>query len=320
MQAAVKRTSWLGLHSDAWGVAHRLRIYKQYLAPMFEYGAPLVWAWAQEDPANMKEFDVRTHAMQDLMAWVGNYACGRHGITANLCGLLSTRDRFQQLYTAYQPILERLARSNPLKQLLTRTTWNPVRQRFIQCLNQDLLFAIFQRAGDFEPSMKKALARFLRRYQHERVREDATRASLTRLIPLSSRKVQGLYMADVSLSGPIAKQELLFQYRRGVFMFNYTCACSPQVKFRRGHEDCPALHRPLCLTHGEKERKWHMRAELAIDAAKFTDVDFLLNIGRTESVVEILSSIRNQLRQVYAEMKERATQHASEIVKSRMKS
>jgi hypothetical protein len=303
IQAAIKRSSWLGLHSNAWGVAHRLRIYKQYLAPMFEYGAPLVWAWAQESPANMNQFETSTHAFQDLMAWVGNYAGGRHGITANLCGLLSIRDRFQQLATAYQLILERLAKSNPLKQLLTLTTPNPGPQQFLQCLDQDPLFARFRRAGDFEPSIKKALARFLRRYHHEKVVEDAARASLTRLIPLRSRRVQGLYMADVSLSGPIAKQEWLFQYRRGVFMLNYTCVCHPQVKFRRGHEDCTAIDRPLSLTFGEKRLKWLMRVELDIEEAKFTDVDFLLNIGRTESVVEILLSIRNQLRQVYAKSK-----------------
>jgi hypothetical protein len=38
------RASFLRLYSDTWGPAHRLRVYGRYLAPMFEYGAPLVFA------------------------------------------------------------------------------------------------------------------------------------------------------------------------------------------------------------------------------------------------------------------------------------
>jgi hypothetical protein len=38
------RASFLRLYSNAWGPTYRLRIYGRYLAPMFEYGAPLVFA------------------------------------------------------------------------------------------------------------------------------------------------------------------------------------------------------------------------------------------------------------------------------------
>jgi hypothetical protein len=61
-----------------------------------------------------------------------------------------------------------------------------------------------------------------------------------------------------------------------------------------------------------------MRAELAIEEARFTDIDFLLNIGKVDSVVQILSSIRDQLRQVYAKMKETAAQHASTTSRSKL--
>ena len=44
IEAAVRYTKVLDLHSRSWGLAHRLRVYRQYLAPIFEYGAPLVWA------------------------------------------------------------------------------------------------------------------------------------------------------------------------------------------------------------------------------------------------------------------------------------
>lgn len=42
LEQAMSRAKWLGVSSNAWGAAHRLRIAKTYLMPMFEYGAPLV--------------------------------------------------------------------------------------------------------------------------------------------------------------------------------------------------------------------------------------------------------------------------------------
>lgn len=41
LASAVAWTTFLRIHSETRGVAHRLRIYRRYLAPMFEYGAPL---------------------------------------------------------------------------------------------------------------------------------------------------------------------------------------------------------------------------------------------------------------------------------------
>ena len=50
------RASFLRLHSDSWGPAHRLRIYGKYLAPVFEYDAPLISAWSHQNEANKKAF------------------------------------------------------------------------------------------------------------------------------------------------------------------------------------------------------------------------------------------------------------------------
>ena len=101
LQAAVGRALWLGTQSNAWGPAHRLRIYKQYLAPMFEYGAPLVWAWATENPRNQEAFCKSCSSFKHLMAWISNTSESKHLLTANLCGLTTLKSRFQHLKTAY---------------------------------------------------------------------------------------------------------------------------------------------------------------------------------------------------------------------------
>ena len=62
------RAAFLRLHSDGWGPAHRLRVYRQFLAPMFEYGAPLVWAWAEQSPRNMSVFTEAVEGWKDLVS------------------------------------------------------------------------------------------------------------------------------------------------------------------------------------------------------------------------------------------------------------
>jgi hypothetical protein len=299
MQAAIGRANWLGIQSDSWGVAHRLRVYKQFLAPMFEYGAPLVFAWINESIANLKQFETSTTGFKDLMAWIGHYSGGRHHVTANLCGLLSVQGRFQHLHAAYQPILDQMQSSNPLKQLLIQSYSQVDRQSFLQCLGSNTLFIKFKQTSNFVPSVKKALARFLRHEYRRKIYDDSRSASLTRLIPMNARNVPGLFMADGCLKTSTNKQDLLFQYRRGVFMYNSICACHPEVRFYRGHETCQALARPVDLTHVERQEKWKMGLQLTIDETKFTDVDFLLNTKRVEAAAKILMSIRTQLRQVY---------------------
>lgn len=116
---AVRRSDWLSLYSDSWGAAHRLRVYKQYLSPMFEYGAPLVWAWANENAENEASFFKASRAFPTLLAWIGHYSAARHHVTANLCGLTSISGRFRHLRTAYQLVLDQAPVDNPLKEYST---------------------------------------------------------------------------------------------------------------------------------------------------------------------------------------------------------
>jgi hypothetical protein len=298
MHAAIGRANWLGLQSDAWGVAHRLRVYKQFLAPMFEYGAPLAWAWAKEGPANAQKFHASTSRFKELMSWIGHYSDGRHRVTANICGLLLLPDRFQHLHTSYQQILEQMPETNPLRQLMGHTSSQPAHS-FVSSLSHDSLFLQFKHSSHLQPTPKTALARFLRSDYKERILRNALDTSLTRLILPEARNVRGLFMADICLSVAASEQELLFQYRRGVFMFNSICACSPNVRFRRGHETCTALSRPLQLTHHDKQQKWKMREGFLPQDARFTDMDFLLNANRAAEVVQLLVNIRQQLRLIY---------------------
>jgi hypothetical protein len=309
IQAAVGRARWLGVQSNSWGPAHRLRIYKQFLAPMFEYGAPLVWAWAKENPQHQEAFQLACSGFKDLMAWVSNTSDSRHLVTANLCGLSTLRRRFQRLSTAYQLILEQMNPECPLKQLLGQSNSYSSLQSFAHNLGDDPGYSRFKETTNFQPTIRVALSRFLRAELRHTVHAESLSSHLTSLIPMESRKVPGLLLADISLAAPVSAQSMLLQYRRGNFMFSAVCACDPEVRFHRGHETCPALNHPFRLTRIEQRLKQEMKSELSFFGCKFTDIDYLLNSGRLQHVILILSDIQKQLRQVY-----KATQTMDSLV------
>ena len=289
--AAVGRARWLGVQSNPWGPAHRLRVYKQFLAPMFEYGAPLVWAWAKD---NQEAFDHATSGFKDLMGWISNSSDSRFKITANLCGLSSLKARFQRLRTAYQLILDQLNPTNPLKQLLDQSSR---RHSFLLRLNDDSDYIRFKQTTNLSPTVRTALTGFLRRELQHTLHTEALKSHLTSLIPIESRQVPGLFLADISLAAPVQTQSMLLQYRTGMFMFKTKCVC--KMEFGRGHETCPKLNVSWKLNRYhrvQKQKTWSKQTLLRI---KFTKIDFLLNSGRLKEVGCILSAIRKQLRQVY---------------------
>jgi hypothetical protein len=211
IDAAIGRAQWLGVFSNSWGAGHRLRVYKTYLAPMFEYGAPLVWAWAQNHP---DEFQRATSGFRKLMGWVANRSDKRWRITANLCGLSQLDGRFQHLKTAYYPVLEEMLSQTPLKQLLLRVHPASELWTFAKNLGSDESYEHFKAISNFQPTIRTALSRFLRRKLRRTVQEEALQSHLTQLVPMTCRTVPGLRLADISLSAPAWAQDSLFQYRK----------------------------------------------------------------------------------------------------------
>jgi hypothetical protein len=301
VQAAIGRAAFLGTQSDPWGPAHRLRVYKQFLAPMFEYGAPIVWAWAQD---HLQEFLHAIAGVKALMGWISNTSGSRHLVTANLCGLPSLTGRFQHLSTAYHGILEQMSRDSPLRQL--ENLLNPASPHwtFTKRFFYDKSYQIFKETSNFQPTVPAAFSRFRKEEQTFTIQREALGSHVTALIPIKSRQDTGLFLADICLSAPISIQGMLLQYRRGVFMQNYTCACDPQTRFRRGHEDCKALACSTRLSRVEQQQKREMKSELGLSQTKFTNIDFLLNIGAVNRAGEILRGIKRQLWEIYLEKEE----------------
>lgn len=300
VSATVGRMRYLSKFSDAWGPAIRLQVFKQYLAPMYEYGAPLVWAWACENAKNRSSFYASLQGFNDLIGWIANGSTIRHLVTANLCGILPLDARFQLLRTGFHCAVHETGKTHPLRITLARVGERSSRTLFGHNLRDDRLWSEFISTWDKVRKPKVALARFLRKWHRKIISKEAQGAHLTRLIPLETRKVPGLYLADVSLSAPITAQELLFQYRRGLFMFNFTCGCQPPAPFHRGHETCHALPQPIQLVKSDRKAKADMLKILDLQPTQVTDVDFLLNTGRLDNAALILEQVKAALRKVNA--------------------
>lgn len=85
---------------------------------MFEYGAPLVFAWACQNDANMKAFYSATEGWKGLVGWILDCSPDGSAVSANLCGVLEPTVRFQHLHTSFQRLLSLSSSDSPLSACL----------------------------------------------------------------------------------------------------------------------------------------------------------------------------------------------------------
>ena len=115
LEAALARATFFEPMASTWGPAHRVRVYYQYLAPMFEYGAPLAWAWKQTLPSRSTQWATATsEPWKALVAWIGGSKTASR-VTRNLLGLPTLENRFESLHTSFQWHLERANPTSPLR-------------------------------------------------------------------------------------------------------------------------------------------------------------------------------------------------------------
>jgi Reverse transcriptase (RNA-dependent DNA polymerase) len=293
--AAVKRSDFLTVYSNDWGVAYRLEIYNQHLAPMFEFGAPLVESWRRTSKTNDRAFTAAFAPWKKLMSWVSGGSKGSSRVTANLLGLMPSAKRFQQLKTQYQLVIKHLARDNPLR--LIRDT-NPRNSAFTQALCNDRAFDRFLITASPDSNLKAQLQTYLLKIRHDIIATEAQRTKMTRIVPMSSRQASG---RDITLSAPIPAQRMLFAYRRNCFGQRKRCLCGKP--YLRTHEICSHLPHPVRLSRAEREEKATMFAHLDPADSKVTDLDYLLNKGRLEEATKVLTAISIKLGELYRQEK-----------------
>jgi hypothetical protein len=301
------RASFLRLHSDGWGPTHRLRIYGRYLAPMFEYGAPLVFAWSCQNESNNKAFRAATAGWRDLIGWVLDCSPDGSAVGANLCGVLEPELRFRHLHTSFQRLLTLSPPDSPLISCLTSRPFLPPARMvrpFLDSLREAPEWASIVGQGLSLSCSRSHLRLHLRRLRRFEVTRSSLSRHLTRLTA-QSRSSTALYGADCVFLAPLEHQQNFVRYRMGRFQLGKLCACGPNVMFRRGHENCRYLPRLPHLSGTERRQKIDMARRLGIGiAASFTDLDFLLNTKRYHRAGQALAAIHKTLSEIYSERME----------------
>lgn len=297
MNAAVLRAGMMARHSDRWGVAHRLRAYREYLAPVIEYGAPLVWAWGSKSPDRWAHASV---GWKELVQWIAHGKAAWR-VSQNLLGLPSLEDRFETLHMTFLFDLQHSDPSNPLHILLFRPTVGGV---FRKSLRESKLLTTWK--GRVRPGLldKGSMKRFQNDHLVSLVARQSQRSHLTALIPWECRIRMGPTYADGTLLAPYSMQDDFFQYRRGVWCFRYKHECEAVSRgFRRGDEECLCYNRALKLSRLDRARKAKQVAVCG-GTGLFTNVDFLLNEHGWERAYSVLQHVRSILTAMLMEGEE----------------
>lgn len=276
LDQACGRTSFLSLTPSP---AHRLRIYRQYLASIFEYGAPLVAAYA-ERCSQIREGT--KGAVKRLTGWISGCESNTH-VTRNFLGLQPLPYRLASLKTLFQIIIRYCHDSSSLM-VLRGLDWRP-----------DSTFQTYLQSGRDASAGQETVKQWVRLYLRERrddaLSRDARRRKLTRLIPSSGRLKRDMRGADRILHAPRLYRKRFLQYRHGMFNAYKRCACTAATLFNRGHEACFRPGGRSWLTKRELRAKARLQAALGTEL-RLTEVDVLLNTGKFERANDILQHIK----------------------------
>ena len=290
IERAVGRVAFMTRHSATWGVANRLRAYYEYVAPILEYGAPLVWAWALRSESEWKITEDRYKA---LIQWIAN---GKHGwcLTQTLLGLPKLSERFECLHMSFLFRLQRSERETLLQNLLLRPMAGG---GFRRSLRENRLLTLWKRETNALTAY--SLAGFQRKWVKKQVAKRAQRSHLTRLVALALRSDGRKPAVDPVLTAPRHMQDQFFQYRRGVWCFRYRHACTTGSRgFRRGDEDCDCQCGATRFSRRQRREKGRQAKLLDLDGC-FTNVDFMLNNGYWEQAFEALGKVKAGLREEF---------------------
>lgn len=314
--AAKGRTNFIATFSDAWGVYHRLQVFKIFIAPMIEYGAPLVYAWMKESSKNEKRFDEIVKAnYPSTIGWVSNATGDNANFRAelNIYGILPLRERFAQLRTMYQVVLDRAPDGNPLKTLRKRQgelKGTRGGDSFIANLIEDDGWQAFlEERVVVKQDIKVDLQRYLAEMRRKALAREAATLMTASRIQRSRRGILGLRFADRCVGAPRRYVNDIIAYRKGKFLAGRKCLCGGY--FRPGHEEsCAALEGKQTLRR--KELKESLLMEKRLSKLYWTNggdrsmrvrlgvVDYLLNKGRFDEVGVILQQVKDQVSKAYS--------------------
>ena len=294
LDAIFRRMQFLDMYARTWSLTHRLRVLRQYLAPMLEYSAPLVWAWRKGRKMS-RIWKRATQKWKQCIRWVTGTRRAWY-VAQNLLGVLPLERRFELLHANWQWQWSCIAPDAPLLRLLRRSFPSTT---FPATLTDSPLFEAWKRTLYTAMPTKRSLASFLHRWHAQQIRTMASSRHLTAIIPFESRLREGFAFADGVLAAPGHIQEMLFRYRCGEWQSRTLHFCSfVSRQFRRGDEDCICFEGTRRLSARDWKQRRRRQRELEMPG-RLTRVDCWLNARQFFRAARYLENVKRQLNVVY---------------------
>lgn len=264
-----------------WPAWIRLVVYRTFIRPALEYGAPLLYAWTLADHKHLPSLTLLDSAQDDALRWIGR-APRRPTVLHSLLGLAPIPLRFEMLAASFVTHLNRLSTDSPASAFLSSYRLPPWPSNVIlpRC-RANALYRTYLRSG------LDNLSSFLCSWLQDRF----TGSGLAAIILPTARTRTGgpdagIFVPDASLRDSIVK------WRLGTFGFHQRCVCTDF--FFRSHLSCFAdlPVSPAVLLQLEADRLTYRLPS----TVQYTVLDSVLNHRNWPAARDIFSFLAENLQ------------------------
>jgi hypothetical protein len=283
--AVINFLKFVQFSSIGWSPQIRWVVFRTFIRPKMEYGAPLIHAFSNVK-TDKQFYNMLVDAQRECLAWVLGCKPTNYQVLEGILGVLPVAVRFAHLRILFE--LHRLALrpENPLAVLLNNNrSWR--KDVMLTHLRLDPLYTKFVSEVPDLPVLhqKPALRQFLLRYRKAHL--ENTKGKLIQYIALESRT---LSLVDSVLFAPSQYQKEFTTWRRGASFINLKCVCGET--WRRNHvEHIPGI------TAQVPARLYSLYVEAQqSQLPNFTIIDFLLNQKEWELCRLLFNIMRQALK------------------------
>ena len=267
--------------SSIWSCNTRWIIYRTFIRPQMEYGAPLIHCF-KISTKDSKFYTSMDLVEKESIAWVLSSQTRIHNTNRCVLGALPVDERFSHLRTMFEEHLSTLNSDNPLRKLLDSGIKFTSKELLFH-LSKDKRYQEYLRAVD-EPSPVALRSHLLSLRQEFIYRKGGI------LIGYISKESRTRSLVDCTLSAPADSQRMFLSWRTGRFLLRSKCLCGEQ--WNRQHFKC--FPDQIYRLTPKLRQKWEGIISERND--KMTVVDFLLNEKQWYLASIILSEYRSLLR------------------------
>jgi hypothetical protein len=250
-----------------WSPAIRSAIFRTFVQPQMEYGAPLLLAYGDFRNCHSDIYQPLQFIQDQALAWIFSTDSKHYRIYRDILGILPISDRFMHLRCRYQFHLENSFEQNPLRPILVDVL--DILGKFVSQFRSYPLYDQFKRSDFYlndklrtRQSISKSLFDYLLSLRLHYIQ------CQSKLLSYITPQARTKNLNDKVFKAPSSFQIDFIAWRRGARFLSFICVCGK--RWNRGHIRCLPIILSLNLEMDfQKEKR-----EIGPD---FERLDFLLN-------------------------------------------